>query len=118
MSRPLVGLVVLLVCVAAGCAGSDTPSVPRWAEREAESISTVRSLPVRRVRCEGLGEAEIEGERRSFARFDCVGGTRAAWETYDTIAVFYVLRPLERYEGPRSRHRLTRVRFVGGPGVP
>jgi hypothetical protein len=113
-----VGPVVLLAWVAAACAGSDSQSVPRWTEGEAESIPSVRSLPVRRVECEGLGEAEIEGERRSYTRFDCVGGTRAAWETYDTIAVLYVLRPLEQYDGPRSRHRLTRVRFVGGPGIP
>jgi hypothetical protein len=78
----------------------------------------VRSLPVRRVDCDGIGAAETDGDRRSYARFDCVGGTRAAWETYDTIAVFCELRPLEEYEGPRSRHRLTGVRFVGGPGIP
>ena len=118
MPRALAGLLVLVTWLAAGCTGSDSPSAPRWTEHEAESIATVRSLPVRRVDCDGIGEAEIEGERRSFASFDCVGGTRAAWETYDTIAVFYVLRPLERYEGPGSRHRLARVRFVGGPGVP
>jgi hypothetical protein len=114
MSRLLV-LGFVLLAIAVGCAGSDSPSVARWAEQEAESITTVRSLPVRVVRCDGLGEAESDGGRRAYARLDCVGGTRAAWETYDTIAVFYVLRPLEEYEGPRSRHRLTKVRFVGGP---
>ena len=102
--------------VAAGCAG-ETSSEPRWTEREAASI-TVRSLPVRVVRCRGLGQPETDAARRSFARFDCLAGTRAPWETYDTIAVTYVLRPLEEYEGPRSAHRLTTVRFVGGPGIP
>jgi len=86
--------------------------------REAESITTVCSLPVRRVDCDGIGAAETDGARRSYARFDCVGGTRAAWETYDTIAVFYEPRPLQDYEGPRSCHRLTSVRFVGRPGIP
>ena len=111
-------MLVLAAYLAAGCASSDTESVPHWTEREAASITTVRSLPVRVVRCEGLGLADREGERREHARFDCLGGTRAPWERYDTIAVFYVLRPLEDYEGPRSRHRLVKVRFVGGPGIP
>jgi hypothetical protein len=111
-------LVLLLAAVAAGCAGSDSSAEPRWTEREAESIKTVRSLPVNVLECEGRGAAETEDGRRAYGRFDCVGGTRAAWETYDTIAVYYDLRPLERYEGPHSRHRLARVRFVGGPGVP
>jgi hypothetical protein len=115
MSRLLVGATVVLACVAAGCAGSDAPSVPRWTEPEAESIRTVRSLPVRVLSCDGLGASEPDGR---YARFDCVGGTRAPWETYDSIAVFYELRPLEEYDGPRSRHALTRVRFVGGPGIP
>jgi len=102
---------------AVGCSG-DGDSGPRWTERHAESIATVRSLPVNVLRCEGLGAAETDGARRSYSRFDCVGGTRATWEDYDTIAVLYELRPLERYDGPRSRHRLTNVRFVGGPGIP
>lgn len=118
MTRALTCVLVLLTIVVAGCTGSDSPPVPRWTEHEAASITTVRSLPVRVVRCEGLGQAEREGERREYARFDCLGGTRAAWQTYDTIAVLYVLRPLEEYEGPRSRHRLLKVRFVGGPGIP
>lgn len=66
----------------------------------------------------GSGAADTDGDRRSYERFDCVGGTRPAWEAYDTIAVFYELRPLEEYVGLRSRHRLTSVRFVGGPGIP
>jgi hypothetical protein len=118
MTRSLTGTLVLLALVAAGCAGADAPSVPRWTEREAASITTVRSLPVRVLRCDGVGAVDADGERRSYGRFECVAGTRAEGERYDTIAVFYLLRPLEEYEGPRSRHRLTRVRFVGGPGVP
>jgi len=29
----------------------------------------------------------------------------------------YVLRPLGKYDGPHSAHRLTNVRFIGGPGI-
>jgi hypothetical protein len=29
-----------------------------------------------------------------------------------------VLHPLSDYENSTSRHRLTNVRFVGGPGIP
>jgi hypothetical protein len=117
MLRLLGAALIVGASLLTGCAGSARDEL-RWTEREAESITTVRSLPVRVLDCKGLGAAEVEDEQRSFARFDCVGGTRAAWETYDTIAVYYLLRPLEPYDGPRSRHRLTRVRFVGGPGVP
>jgi hypothetical protein len=108
----LAGALVALSCVLVGCA--DSESVVRWTEREAESIRSVRSLPVNDAECRGLGK-EDGGEH---ARFECTAGTRAPWETYDTIAVFYVLHPLGEYEGPRSRHRLTNVKFVGGPGVP
>lgn len=103
---------VLSLLLVVGCAG-DAPE-PRWTVPQAESITTVRSLPVRVLSCDGLGAPE-GGE---YGRFDCVGGTRAPWERYDTIAVYYVLRPLAEFEGPRSRHRLMRVRFVGGPGIP
>jgi hypothetical protein len=103
----------LVVLVCAACAGGGD-SGRFWTEREAESITTIRSLPATVRGCEGLGESD-DGR---YARFECLAGTRAAWETYDTIAVTYVLHPLEEYDGPRSRHRLTNVKFVGGPGIP
>jgi hypothetical protein len=53
-----------------------------------------------------------------YSRFECLAGARAAFQRYDTVAVLYVLHPLEEYDGPTSRHRLTDVRFIGGPGVP
>jgi hypothetical protein len=77
-------------------------------------VTTVRGLPVRVLRCRGLGPSDGGG----FARFDCPAGTRAPWETYDTIAVSYVLRPLAEYEGAQPRHELADVRFVGGPAIP
>jgi hypothetical protein len=113
MARFLAPALLVLALTATGCAGGGE-SEPRWTAREAASITTVRSMPVRVVRCHGLGEAE----EHSFTRFDCLAGTRAPWETYDTIAVTYVLRPLAEFDGPRSRHGLSRVRFIGGPGIP
>ena len=114
MPRSVAGLLLVLPCIAAGCAGGSERPEPRWTEHQAATITTVRSMPVRVVRCRGLGGRE-DG---SFERFACLAGTRAAWEPYDTIAVHYVLRPLGDYEGPRSPHRLTSVRFIGGPGIP
>jgi hypothetical protein len=49
--------------------------------------------------------------------FRCLAGTRAPWETYDTIAVLYVGHPLGPFCGSRSRYALTQVRFIGGPGI-
>jgi hypothetical protein len=68
--------------------------------------------------CHGLGQPMTVGRHRRYRHFRCVAGTRAPWETYDTIAVLYVLHPLGPYAGPRSRYTLTQVRFIGGPGIP
>jgi hypothetical protein len=89
-----------------------------WQTWQAESISTIRGMPVRVLECRGLGRAAIDDGVRRYPRFRCVAGTRAPWETYDTVAVFYVLRPHGPYVGPRSRHTLTQVRFIGRPGIP
>jgi hypothetical protein len=89
-----------------------------WQTWQAESISTIRGMHVRALECRGLGRALTDGGVRRYRRFRCVAGTRAPWETYDTIAVFYVLRPLGPYVGARSRQTLTQVHFIGGPGIP
>jgi hypothetical protein len=113
MSRLSGAALALAVLLAAACsAGADSERL--WTEREAESITTVRSLPVTVRGCEGLGK----GDDGRYSRFECLAGARAAWESYDTIAVTYVLHPLGEYVGPRSRRRLTNVKFVGGPGIP
>jgi hypothetical protein len=109
---------VLLAIVAAGCAGADTADEPRWTEPEATAITTIRGMPVRAVRCRGLGPQDIRDDRKTFTRFDCLAQTRAPWQRYDTVTVLYVLRPLDEYERHRQPHRLTNVRFVGGPGIP
>jgi hypothetical protein len=88
-----------------------------WRIAHAKSISNVRGMPVRVRECRGLGRALIEGVNR-YRHFRCVAATRAPWQMYDTVAVFYVLHPLGPYVGPRSPYTLTQVRFVGGPGVP
>jgi hypothetical protein len=109
---------VLAASVAAGCADGDAESKPRWTEPQAESITTVRGTEVRVDNCRGVGASEVEDGSRLYGRFECLAGARRTGERYDTVAVAYVLRPLAEYEGAHSRHRLDRVRFVGGPGVP
>jgi hypothetical protein len=109
---------LLLAIVAAGCLGADTVDEPRWTEPEATAITTIRGMRVRAVRCRGLGPHELRDNRNTFARFDCLAQTRAPFQRYDTVTVLYVLHPLDEYEGRRRPHRLTNVRFVGGPGIP
>ncbi|MGH3085294.1 MAG: hypothetical protein ACRDNP_14820 [Gaiellaceae bacterium] len=89
-----------------------------WRVAEAESISTVRGLRVRARECRGLGKGVTVGGRRRFRHFSCVAGARASWQTYDSVAVLYVLHALGPYVGPRSRPTLTDVRFIGGPAIP
>ncbi len=89
-----------------------------WEVRQAESITTIRSMLVHVRECHGVGPAHIVNGVRLYRRFRCLAGTRAPRDTYDTVGVFYTLRPLGPYSGPKSRHRLTRVRFMGGPGIP
>jgi hypothetical protein len=97
------------------CGGSASP--PMWTETQAESITVVRGLEVAVRSCEGIGEGRSGGAERRFERFDCLAGARMAGQSIDTVAVTYVLRPLEPYSGPASPHELTRVSF-GGLGVP
>lgn len=105
---------VVLVCFTTAWVADEDSATVLWTERQAESIASIRGMPVHDAECRGLGA----GEEAEYKRFDCMAGGRAPWQTYDTVAVSYVLHPLAEYDGPRSRHRVTRVRFVGGPGVP
>jgi hypothetical protein len=75
-------------------------------------------MPMRTRECRGLGRALSDEGVQRYRRFRRVAGTRAPWEMYDTVAVLYVLRALEPYVGPRSRHTLTQVHLIGGPGIP
>ena len=98
--------------------GHDRPGA-HWRVAEAESISKVRGLRVHVRECRGVGKgvAAVDGRRR-FRHFRCVAGARASWQTYDSVAVLYVLHALGPYVGSRSHHTLTDVRFIGGPGIP
>ena len=116
MSR-VAATLAFVACLAAGCAGSNGPSDPHWTEAQAASVKNIRGQPVRVRSCRGIGPSDEVDGSRVYRMFDCVAGTRQPWERYDTVAVFYVLNVLGEYEGPRSRHRLTKVRFLGGPGV-
>lgn len=111
-------LLALAACLAAGCADGNDSSVPLWTIDQAKSITSVRGHPVRVRYCHGLGPGERGDAGLRYRRFDCLAGTRTKYQRYDTVGVFYVLHPLEKYESPNSRHRLTKVRFVGGPGIP
>jgi hypothetical protein len=108
-------LFLALACGCTGGASADTELY--WTAEQAESIRSVRGLTVRRSECRGQGEPVESGRYRHFR---CVAGARATSDPYpiDTVAVLYVLHPRARYQGPASQHRLTDVRFIGGPGIP
>jgi hypothetical protein len=93
-----------------------------WTVRQAESVNTIRGMHVRVHECLGVGRGVTRKGITRYRHFSCVAGARAASDPYDidvdTVGVLYVLHPLRRYIGPRSRHALTQVRFIGGPGIP
>jgi hypothetical protein len=114
---------VVTAIVVGGCAGSngaEPEADALWTTRQAESVTTVRGLRVRVRHCRGLGGATRGEGGARYRRFECLAGGRAASDPYafDTVAVLYVLEPLAEYDGPESEHRLTNVRFIGGPGIP
>jgi hypothetical protein len=111
MSSRTAPLLALGLTVVAACGGE---GATRWTVEQAESIAVVRGTPVNDQRCQGIG-AEVN-ER--FERFRCTAGARRPTESVDTVAVLYELVPEEDYNGPASRHRLEKVSFLGGPGIP
>jgi hypothetical protein len=113
----LAAFFVVMIAASAAC-GEEDAAVATWTVREAESISSVRGLPVRVRECRGLGAARRDGGSARFARFACVAGGRSPGEPFDTVAVLYELRVLGEYEGRESRYVLENVRFIGGPGIP
>jgi hypothetical protein len=113
----------LVSTVVAGYVGTgdvDAGGNRLWTTMQAESISVVRGMPVRVHYCRGLDGADRRRAEPRFTRFRCLAGARASSDPYgvETIAVLYVLHPLAPYHGPGSKHRLTNVRFIGGPGIP
>ena len=103
------GAIVVAVLGVAVWAGSrsGSPGVA-WSRAQAESITAVRGMPVHAVRCDGVGPAVDGGLYRSFA---CTAAARASFQTYDSIGVTYVLRPLGPYSGASSRYALSDARF-------
>jgi hypothetical protein len=117
VQRRVAVVLALVACLGAGCRDGNRAHVPLWTVQQAESITSVRGLPVRVRHCRGTGTRERHENTRLYSRFECLAAARAAFQPYDTVAVLYVLHPLED-DGPTSRYRLTNVRFIGGPGVP
>lgn len=118
MRRLAAGLLIAAAAAAAGCSADDDPAPVTWTVEQAMSITEVRSLSARVRECEGLGRPVDADDGARYPRFGCFAGIRAYPYDFESIAVFFVLAPLEEYDGPASRHRLTSVRFVGGPGIP
>ena len=101
---------------AADRVGTRGPSY--WTVREAESIATVRGVPVHVKGCDGIGPSRQTLAVARYGRFACEAGTGLDWESFDSVAVTYTLVPLGPYEGGCSQFALREVRFVGGTGVP
>jgi hypothetical protein len=115
--RPATASVIRLACtaglVAATCGCSDDgPREAGWTVGRAESVTTIRGMPVRTPRCRGLGAPVGNGKARSYRRFACEAGARRPGESYDSVGVYYEIRP--RVSGG---YVLENVRFIG-LGVP
>jgi hypothetical protein len=117
-----IGLALVVVALLSAAIAVDAAAHCRegayWRTGQAESITTIRGMRVRVHECRGLGRAIVDKGVRRYRHFRCDAATRAPGQTYDTVTVLYVLHPLVRYVGPRSGHRLTKVEFIGGPGIP
>jgi len=95
----------------------DTRRTSYWTVREAESLATVRGVPVHVQSCTGIGRPRHALAVARYDRFACTAGTGLDWESFDSVAVTYTLVPLGPYEGGCSRYALREVRFVGA-GIP
>jgi hypothetical protein len=84
-----------------------------WTIDRAETIRSVRGLPVRPLECRGVGRGRGEGEERRYDRIACRGAARRPGERYDSVVAHYVVVP-----GEGDDYRLEDVSFVGGPGIP
>jgi hypothetical protein len=98
------------VAAALAACGDDAPQ--GWTVAQAESVTTIRGLPVRVLSCRGVGEGEAGGDGVRYDRLRCEAGARRPGESFDTVGVLYEIRPTD------DGHVLERVRFIGGPGIP
>jgi hypothetical protein len=99
-----------LAAAVLGCADTQRRET-RWTVDRAESVTTIRGMGVRVLNCRGLGQPD-EREAGRYRRFACVAGARRKGESYDTVAIRYVIRVR-----PADGYVLENVRF-SGPGVP
>ena len=111
MTRTLV-VAASAAAIATGCDGGDAAHAG-WTRERAESITGVRGMNVRVVRCDGVGTAERDGASPRYVRFACRAGARRPGESYDTVAIDY-----EIHVRDSSGYTLENVRFHGGPGIP
>jgi hypothetical protein len=118
MRNGIAAWLALVSSLGAGCTDANDPRVYLWTVEQAESITSVRGQPVRVRHCRGIGRGERGEHPARYRRFRCLAGARAEFDRYDTVAALKVHQPLGDYENSTSRHRLTNVRFVGGPGIP
>jgi hypothetical protein len=102
-------LVAVVASALPGCGAEDSA----WTVAHAEAIDSVRGLPVRVRQCHGRGEPLGDGELARYRRLSCVAGARLPGERFDTVAVLFDVRPTSDDD-----HKLEKVRFVGGPGIP
>jgi hypothetical protein len=100
-----IGLAIAVGAALGACNGDESG----WTTAQAESIASVRGLPVDVRRCEGIGEAD---EQR-YRRLRCVAGARLSGERFDTVAVTFEVVPRTRED-----YTIENVRFFGGPGIP
>lgn len=112
--------IIVLSCIAFFCAASLVAAVSGcngdrhetgWTVERAESVATIRGMAVRVLQCSGLGTPD-ETEATRYRRFACEAGARRRGESYDTVAIHYVIRVLRSGD-----YVLENVRFIG-PGVP
>lgn len=98
-----------VVAAVFGCSGDGHET--SWTVERAESVATIRGMAVRVVQCRGLGTPN-ETQARHYRRFACEAGARRHGESYDTVAIQYVIRVLGSGD-----YMLENVRFLG-PSVP
>jgi hypothetical protein len=108
----------LVAGLAAGCNGADGQSAAAWTRAQAEAVDTIRGMRVHVRECRGVRDRRVDDGVVRYTRFACAAGARRRGERYDTVGIFYTLRPLAAFERDRPRYELTNVRFIGGPGVP
>jgi hypothetical protein len=103
-------LTLIAVATAVGGCGDEERG---WTVRQAESLDSVRGMPVRVRECRGLGELSRDGAAPRYERLRCLAGARLEGERFDTVAVRYEVWPRDE-----SDYELRRVQFIGGPGIP